>query len=140
GAALGAFALAGCTETARAGTPPSLGAVSSALSGTGFLWVDTIAGADTNLRSLIGNVSPTSAVVVVGGYLVVGDGGGGVFFWDASSSTGDDAGTIIVPTGSTTGRWVRLFSGDINVKWFGARGDGTTDDTAAIQAALDYMA
>src|SRR6185369_7316395 len=60
-----------------------------------------------------------------------------VFFWDDTSSTGDNVGTIVVPTGSSTGRWVRIWSGRVNVKWFGATGDGVTDDTAAIQAAID---
>jgi hypothetical protein len=80
---------------------------------------------------------------IVGGYWTVGDGGGGLFFWDKSSTSGDDGvsstqpGTIIVPTGSTSGRWVRLYSGEINVKWFGARGQGTeVDDAPAINKAI----
>lgn len=32
----------------------------------------------------------------------------------------------------------RIFSGKLNVKWFGARGDGLTDDSKAVQAAFDY--
>ncbi|QQT27812.1 glycosyl hydrolase family 28-related protein [Sphingobacterium spiritivorum] len=32
----------------------------------------------------------------------------------------------------------RNYSGKLNVKWFGAKGDGKTDDSKAIQAAFDY--
>ncbi len=40
---------------------------------------------------------------------------------------------------SSAGSWVRIYSGPVNVKWFGAVGDGTTDDKTAIQAAVDYI-
>lgn len=38
---------------------------------------------------------------------------------------------------ATSGAWVRVFLGSANVKWFGAVGDGSTDDADAIQAAND---
>lgn len=38
-----------------------------------------------------------------------------------------------------SGAWVRRHSGQVNVRWFGAKGDGATNDHAAIQAALDYV-
>jgi hypothetical protein len=134
--ALGALALAGCTEPAIAAPLPT-GIAKSDLTGSSFLWADTIA----DLRTIIGSdISSTSKpVAVLGGYWTVGDGGGGVFYWDPISSTGDNRGTIIVPTGSSTGRWVRLYSGAISVKWFGAKGDGAANDTASIQAAIDFV-
>ncbi|MCL4638292.1 MAG: glycosyl hydrolase family 28-related protein [Pseudosphingobacterium sp.] len=61
------------------------------------------------------------------------DGGGGDFLWDANNTTADNAGTIFQVNGVVTGRWVRIYSGPLNVRWFGVQGNGTTDDTAALQ-------
>lgn len=76
-----------------------------------------------------------SEFVFVQGYSSIGDGGEGIFFWD-SSLTGvtDNDGTIILYNGtSTTGVWKRVYSGPINVKWFGISG---TDNADAIQKAI----
>lgn len=42
-------------------------------------------------------------------------------------------------TAANIGALVRLYQGAASVKWFGAKGDGTTDDSAAIQAAEDFF-
>jgi len=68
------------------------------------------------------------------GYAAAGDGGGGTFYYDGSSSATENGGTIIAPN-SGGGRWIRVYSGPINVRWFGAKGDGVTNDTSAVQAA-----
>lgn len=73
------------------------------------------------------------------GYAANGDGGGGEWFWSASSTAADNAGTIVDPSAAGAGRWLRLFSGPVNVKWFGAKGDGATNDSDAFQDAIDYV-
>lgn len=49
----------------------------------------------------------------------------------------------VVPTGlaadGSQGVWVRDFDGCLNVQWFGAVGDGATDDTPAFAAAGDLL-
>lgn len=63
----------------------------------------------------------------------------GVFWRDDSDTTStDNGGTIIVSSNGK--RWKRLFTGSVNLRWFGAKGDVTTDDTAAWQNAVLFAA
>jgi len=73
------------------------------------------------------------------GFYAPGDGGGGVFYWDSSSVATPDIGTIVQPTATVgAGRWIRMFSGPVNIKWFGAKGDGATDDFTALDGGVQY--
>ncbi|RZF24860.1 hypothetical protein EVC45_36555 [Paraburkholderia sp. UYCP14C] len=48
----------------------------------------------------------------------------------------DNGGTVLVSKSGK--RWKRVFEGDIHARWFGARGDGTTDDGDALNRALAF--
>lgn len=101
--------------------------------GEGTFGVNTLA----DMEALDVSDLTTGDAVIVLGYYSVGDGGGGTFYYDSSSSATPNGGTIIAPD-SGSGRWIRIYSGAINVRWFGAKGDNSNDDTAEIQAAIDY--
>lgn len=63
------------------------------------------------------------------------DGGAGFWRYDSASTATANGGTILAIDGGGAGRFFRLYSGAINVRWFGALGDNTADDTSEIQAA-----
>ena len=74
------------------------------------------------------------------GYYDPGDGGGGQFYWAASSNEPDNGGTIVVPASNpATGRWKRLVEGALSVKFFGAKGDGTSVSDGAMHAGSNIL-
>lgn len=76
--------------------------------------------------------------VLVQGYYSSGDGGGGLFVYNSSSSASDNGGTVIAPIAGS-GRWIRSYSGPVNVLWFGAKGDFSNHDDVPINAAVAWL-
>lgn len=81
----------------------------------------------------------TPDTLFVSGYHDKGDGafGSNIFEWDSASTDADNAGTIIQVTGIVTGRYKLRYDGAVNVKWFGAVGDGTTNCSTIVQDIID---
>lgn len=69
-------------------------------------------------------------------YYVRDRGQEGMFYYDAGDTSSlDNTGLVLV---SNKGyRFKRIYENVVNVKWFGATGDGITDDWAAIQSAIN---
>jgi hypothetical protein len=76
------------------------------------------------------------------GYHRQGDGGEGHFLWEPNSTANDDGGTTINPIPyADSGRWVRMTRGAFATPlWWGAKFDDEADDSAPIQAAIDFAA
>jgi Pectate lyase superfamily protein len=69
-------------------------------------------------------------------YYVTTPGQEGYFTYDPKDkSSKDNTGTVIVSKNGY--RFKRVHDGIMNVSWFGAAGDGVTDDTQAIRDAID---
>lgn len=104
------------------------------LSGSGVVR-NTVA----ELRTVVGTNTGDAATTL--GCLSAGDGGDGLWRWDAASIATDNTGTVVKPTAvasNAEGRWLRVNTDEVWVKWFGAKGDNSVDDAPAIQAAVDY--
>lgn len=72
------------------------------------------------------------------GYYAAGDNGGGDFLWNGASAAADNGGTIIAPNVGS-GRWIRQVQNNVYMpRMFGARGDGTNDQTF-VQTAIDTI-
>lgn len=74
-------------------------------------------------------------VVATKGYWTPGDGGHGVYRWTNALPSG-----VVTNRGTwfagSSGFWGLVYDGSVNVRQFGAKGDGVTDDAAAINSAL----
>jgi len=88
-----------------------------------------------SLRSLSGLSYPHKTVVYCKGYYTPGDGGGGEFYIDRTDTSSIETSGNIVRLRDNI-RAKAIFDGAINIKRFGAKGDGTANDNAAIQMAV----
>lgn len=67
-------------------------------------------------------------IVITNGYTTPGDGGGARYKRGTGAGSFTDGGAV---------SWVPIFDGNLlNASVFGVKGDGTTDDTTALQAAV----
>lgn len=90
-----------------------------------------------NMGELRDAMPESGGSVYILGHTRPGDGGGGLFYWQADSMAKEDDGIVVaVPGNKRPGRWLRVEADPINIRWFGAVGDGG-DATDAIQRALD---
>ncbi len=87
----------------------------------------------TQTRAAMVSISVPSSVMIIRttGYYTVGDGGEAIYERLGSAPSYEYF------QSADGAYWGYLFTGEINIKQFGCKGDDTTDDTAKFQAALD---
>lgn len=119
----------------------SLGLTGAALASAGLAagFPQTAYGAgDSCISTTIAGIRAETSPLVNIVYYVTDLGGEGPFRYDpADTASADDGGTILVTASGA--RFKRIIDGEWNVKWFGAKGDGTTDDSAAIRNTVEAV-
>lgn len=92
----------------------------------------------STIFNLLSSSAPTgSTTFITDGYWSAGDGGGADYYWDASSTSTVDSGSVFAINGVAIGRIKQRIKDVINVRTYGAKGDGTTDDYPPVQAAIN---
>jgi len=101
----------------------------------------------SDLQAIAADTYPDGYVFTTKYRTTDGDGGGGSFRWlsgDQSANAGvlvdTSQGVFVLPLtpgDGSTGCWVRVNYSAANVRYFGAKGDGTTNDQPAFQGAAN---
>ena len=112
-----------------------------------ILWtVDNINSTNNDLLTVVETLSDLMAIdtttfnggtVRILGYYIANDGGGGDFTFLPGSTLTPDNGVIVKPT-TGAGRWERVCDTEINLLWYGCKGDGYWDNTPYLTAANAY--
>lgn len=104
-------------------------------------WLTALAAnAATPLENMLAYPTPTVGQSMnLSGRDSAADGGGGLFSIVADVGQSTNLGTVFRFTSDLTKLAVRQDVSRIDVRWFGAHGGGVTDDTAALQAAINYV-
>lgn len=87
------------------------------------------------LKALDVTVLADGQPIFLGGYFTDGDGGAGIVIYDAGSVLAGNDGTVFLPAVGA-GAYLRPYTTTMNVRQFGALGDGVTDDLDPIQRAV----
>lgn len=105
----------------------------AALIGRAVQTVDSVA----SLR-LLSKTSAAKTALATGHTASMPGRGGGVYLLDILDTTSaDNNGNIIVAADG--GRWKMPYTGTVTPQMFGAAGDGVSNDTASVQAAINFI-
>ncbi len=69
----------------------------------------------------------------------VGPRGGGEFYWHATSTAEANGGTILAVPGVATGRYMRRYSGAVDVTWFGVDCTGSENAIDGVRKAVRWV-
>lgn len=92
-----------------------------------------------NYRELLAakNISNSRRIIYIKGFRSPRDGGEGYFVVNRAGNHANSDGVIIIKSKADNIVFERLHPGRLNIRAFGAKGDGITDDTIQVQRVLD---